>query len=269
MRQKKKPSSEQHEKFLKGIRKKKTLVTCLRVLLLVFLLGLWELCAFFNLIDTYITSSPSRIFATIGELIREWDLFTHAGITLVETLEGFFLSMLIGTGAAILLWSFDTLWKVLEPYIVVLNSLPKIALGPVIIIWCGTGTKSIVVMAILICVIITLLNMLTAFRSCEEEKILLLRSMGANKFQILVKLVLPASLPSFISVLKINVGMAWVGTIMGEYLVSRAGLGYLISYGGTVLNLDMVMASTVVLCFLAAAMYACVALLEKLVRRRD
>ena len=122
-------------------------------------------------------------------------------------------------------------------------------------------------MAILICVIITILNMLTSFNSCDQGKILLLRSMGASKFQILRKLILPYSIPSFISVLKINVGMAWVGTIMGEYLVSRAGLGYLIVYGSQVFKLDLVMASTVILCVLAALMYLIVALLEKLVHR--
>ena len=153
----------------------------------------------------------------------------------------------------------------LEPYIVVLNSLPKIALGPIIIVWCGSGSKAIIFMAVLIGIIVAIITMLNGFLATDKNKILLLKSMGANKIQVLTKLVIPGSLPTLISMLKINVGMAWIGSIMGEYLVSRAGLGYLIVYGGQVFKLDLVMASTVVLCVLAALMYFLVALLEKFI----
>ena len=165
------------------------------------------------------------------------------------------------------MWWSDYIRKVLEPYIVVLNSLPKIALGPIIIIWFGAGTTSIIVMAILITIIITTLTMLGAFLFCDNDKIMLLKSMGANKFQILLKLIIPNAIPEFISMLKINVGMTWVGTIMGEYLVSKAGLGYLIVYGGQVFQLDLVMTSTVILCILAGLMYFGVALLEKKLKK--
>ena len=151
----------------------------------------------------------------------------------------------------------------LEPYIVTLNSLPKIALGPIIIVWMGAGMNAIVTMTVLICVVVTIIGVLGGFSSCSEGKLLLMRSMGANRRQIFFKLVLPQSLPNLISVLKINVGLAWVGTIMGEYLVSSAGLGYLIIYGGQVFKLDLVMTSTVILCVLAAVMYLGVALLER------
>ena len=256
--------SKEHLQYLKKIKIKKNLVIVFRILLLLSLIAIWEAAARLKLIDTFIMSSPTRIVNTIADLFKNGNLLYHIGITLFETLAGFALSTLLGTGIAILLWWFETLRKILDPYVVVLNSLPKIALGPIIIIWFGAGMKSIIVMAILICVIITILNMLTSFKSCEKEKILLLRSMGANKFQILTKLVLPYSLPAFISILKINVGMAWVGTIMGEYLVSRAGLGYLIVYGGQVFKLDLVMASTVILCVLASVMYFTVVFIEKL-----
>ena len=158
--------------------------------------------------------------------------------------------------------------KVLEPYIVVLNSLPKIALGPVIIVWFGTGAKAIVFMTILVGIIVVILNMLAGFLATDKNKMLLLRSMGATKFQILRKLVIPSALPAFISMLKISVGMAWIGSIMGEYIVSKAGLGYLIVYGGQVFKLDLVMAATFILCILAAAMYFMVVLLEKIVITR-
>ena len=260
--------SQEHLLYLRRRKRDHAIVVISRIMLLLLLIGLWELAAQLKWIDPFIMSSPSRIANTIANLFSNGELFTHIGVTLYETCMGFMLSTLIGTLIAILHWWSEYLRKVLDPYIVVLNSLPKIALGPIIIVWFGAGTKSIIFMAILICVIITILNMLTAFNSCDKGKILLLQSMGATKFQILRKLILPYSVPSFISVLKINVGMAWVGTIMGEYLVSRAGLGYLIVYGSQVFKLDLVMASTVILCVLAALMYLIVALLEKLVQNR-
>ena len=189
------------------------------------------------------------------------------GITLYETVLGFIIATVLGTLIAIVLWWSDTLRRILDPYIVVLNSLPKIALGPLIIIWVGAGIQSIVTICVLILIIVTIISMLNTFRECDEEKILLMRSMGANKFQILWKLILPASIPGFVSVLKINVGMSWVGSIIGEYLVSSAGLGYLIVYGSQVFKLDLVMASTILLCVLASLMYLVVALIEKLITK--
>ena len=200
---------------------------------------------------------------TFSSLISEGELFRHIGVTLYEAILSFILSCGLGLLVAILLWWSDFIRKVLDPYLVILNSLPKIALGPLIIIWCGVGTKPIVVMAILISIIVTILSTLAAFLNCDKTKILLMKSMGANKLQIFTKLILPNALPDLISILKINVGLIWVGTIMGEYLVSKAGLGYLIVYGGTVFQLDLVMASTLILCILAGFMYFGVTLLEK------
>ena len=204
---------------------------------------------------------------TLRLLVRQ-DLFRHMGITLLECICGFILATLLGTFIAILLWWSHTLRRVLEPYIVVLNALPKIALGPVIIIWMGAGYKAIIAMTVLICIIVTIMSVLGGFLEFDEDKILLMRSMGANKWQILWKLLLPASLPNLISVLKINVGLAWVGVIMGEYLVSSAGLGYLIIYGGQIFKLDLVMTSTLILCLLAAVMYGAVAMLERYIKKR-
>ncbi len=260
--------SHEHKRFLARHKRKSALILCSQLGLLVFILALWELLAHFNLINTLIMSSPSRILATIGSLYSSGELFYHIGITLYETLLGFAISIVLGGLIAIILWWSDTLRKILDPYIVVLNSLPKIALGPVVIIWFGAGMQSIVVICVLITIIIAVISMLNAFREVDKDKILLMRSMGANKFQILTKLILPASLPQFVSVLKISVGMSWVGSIMGEYLVSSAGLGYLIVYGSQVFRLDLVMASTLILCILACIMYLAVALLEKFVNKK-
>ncbi len=263
MKAQEKKFSKYHYLYTRKIKRDKAITVILQVFILVLFLGLWELLAYLNVIDSFVTSCPSKIVKTIGVLITENNLFYHMGITLYETIMGFLIAVFLGYVIALILWWSERARKVLEPYIVVLNSLPKIALGPIIIVWFGSGSKAIIFMAILIGIIVAIITMLNGFLATDKEKILLLKSMGANKFQILSKLVVPGSFPTFISMLKISVGMAWIGSIMGEYLVSRAGLGYLIVYGGQVFKLDLVMAATVVLCMLATVMYLIVAMLEK------
>ena len=255
--------SKEHALFLRKRKRNIALVWALRAAVLLLLFGLWELVTACGWVDPFLMSSPSRIAKTITSLYRDGSLFYHIGVTLWETLAGFAVAVVVGFAAALLLWGGETVRKVLEPYIVVLNALPKIALGPLIIIWFGTGSEAIVFMTVLVGVIVATLNMLAAFIETDQNKLLLMRSMGANKLQILWKLVLPSSYPAVISMLKVNVGMAWIGSIMGEYIVSRAGLGYLIVYGGQVFKLDLVMSATFILCLLAAGMYALVVLLEK------
>ncbi len=257
--------SPDHLRYLSGLKKKNVLINAVRFSVLAILLLFWELSAYFQWINPFITSSPSRIVKCVVGLYKDGSLFYHVGTTLWETLAGFFLAVALGYSIALLLWWSEAFRRVSEPYFVVLNALPKIALGPLIIIWFGTGSKAIVFMTILIGLIVAILNMLNGFMATDENKILLLKSMGASKWQILTKLVIPSSLPNFISMLKINVGMAWIGSIMGEYIVSKAGIGYLIVYGGQVFKLDLVMSAVFILCILAAVMYALVAALEKTV----
>ncbi|HOO23169.1 MAG TPA: ABC transporter permease [Clostridia bacterium] len=259
--------TDEHKKYVKKIRIRKLVTKVLQIGILLLFIGLWELVAQKEIIDPFIISSPSRIFKLLLKLEAQKNLFNHLSATLIETVLGFLISTAAGTLIAIILWWSRLLNDVLEPYLVTLNSLPKIALGPLIIIWIGAGKQAIITMAILICIIITIISMLSGFMQVDKEKIMLLKSMQANKFQILTKLVLPANIPTLISVLKINVGLSWVGTIMGEYLVSREGIGYLIVYGSQVFQLDLVMASTVILCILAALMYAIVALIEKIIKK--
>ena len=257
--------SKEHLAYLRGVKRKNWLIGIARFAILFLLLMIWDLSAKHEWINPFITSSPSRIVETIKDLYKSGTLFHHVNTTLKETLRGFFIAVVLGYAIALALWWSETARRISEPYLVVLNALPKIALGPLIIIWFGTGQKAIVFMTVLIGLIVAILNMLNGFMATDENKILLLKSMGANKLQILTKLVVPSSLPNFISMLKINVGMAWIGSIMGEYIVSKAGIGYLIVYGGQVFKLDLVMSAVVILCILAAAMYSLVALLEKLV----
>ncbi len=257
--------TQEHIKFLHKQRQRKVLVHVTQVGVLIALLGLWELAAGLGWIDSFITSSPSRIWVTLKELVSDGTLFHHAWVSTVETLAGFAIGTVLGYFVAIVLWWNNFLKDVFEPYVVVLNSLPKIALGPIIIIWVGTGKAAIITMAVLISVVITTITILNGFMETDKDKILLLRSMKATRLQIFTKLVAPSNVPTLMATLKINVGMAWIGSIMGEYLVSKEGLGYLLVYGSQVFRLDLVMTCTIVLCALAGIMYAVVAVLEKIV----
>lgn len=255
--------SSQYILYQKAQKKDKITTIFWQIFIFVFLLGVWEIFTHIGVFDPFFTSSPSRIAKTLWQLICSGEIFYHSFVTLSETIIGFLLSMILGTVIAVIFWWSKKIRDIFDPYIVVLNSLPKIALGPLIIIWVGAGTSSILTMCILICIVITILTMLSAFLSCDKDKINLMKSMGANKWQIFFKLVLPNSRNEFIALLKINVGMSWVGTIMGEYLVTKAGLGYLITYGSQVFKLDLVMTSIVVLCVLACLMYFIVGKIEK------
>ena len=257
--------SKEHYDYIKGLRKRSLLIWLSRFLLLFILLGVWEFFAYLKIIDSFIFSSPSKIAVTLFNLFEKNNMLMHIGVTLYETVLGFLIAAFLGSLIALLLWTSDFLQKVLEPYLVVLNSLPKIALGPIIIVAFGSGVKAIVFMAILIGIIVTVINMLGGFLSTDKDKILLMRSMGATKWQIMKKLIIPGNVKVFISTLKIDVGMAWIGSIMGEYIASKAGLGYLLVYGAQVFKLDLVMATIVVLCILASLMYSLVVLLEKII----
>ncbi|MCI9561732.1 MAG: ABC transporter permease [Clostridia bacterium] len=260
--------SREHIAYLKKQKQKKIIIHVCRCLILALIIGFWELFAQLKVVDPFITSSPSRVIKTIGELYNNGTLFRHIGITLMETFAGFAIAVILGYTIAVVLWSSDAVRKVSEPYIVVLNSLPKIALGPLIIIWIGTGYDAIIFMTVIVSIIVCIMNMLAGFVAVDKTKLLLMKSMGASRATTLRKLIIPASLPALMNTLKVAVGLAWIGSIMGEYIVSKAGLGYLIVYGGQVFKLDLVMTATFILCALAGGMYGIIALIEKYVVRQ-
>lgn len=256
--------SSEHKVYLERLKKEKLKIRFIQFLILTVALILWEICADAKIVDPFITSQPSRVVKTILRLYEEGVLFHHIEITCLEAVVGFVLGTLLGTVIAIILWWSEFLCKVLEPYLVVLNSLPKIALGPIFIVWIGAGPAAIIVMTLAISLIVTVLEVLGGFLAIDEEKIKLVQTFGGTKFQVLTKVLLPASYPTLINALKINVGLSWVGVIVGEFLVSRAGLGYLIVYGGQVFKLDLVMTSVIILGVAATIMYQGVVYLEKL-----
>ena len=260
--------SEEHKEFLKKKKKEKIIVISFQILiLLVFILG-WELLARFNLINTFLLSSPSLVLKTLGSLFTNNDLLVHIGITLYETVVSFLVVTIISLLVSTLFWFSKRLAKILDPYLTVLNSLPKVALGPLIIIWVGASTNSIIFMALLISLFLSIINVYHNFKETDSNYITLLRSLGASKLQIFMKAVIPSNLSNIINNLKINVSMCYIGVIMGELLVSKKGLGYLIMYGTQVFNIDLVIASVIVLGVLAFLFYYLICLLEKFIQKK-
>ena len=257
-----KPSKERLL-YLRRTRNEKAAVYSVRIFILVAIFGLWELAGNLGWIDPFIMSQPSRILNTIANLYAKGDLFPHIGISCLETVVGFLLGTVAGTLIASLLWWSKFLSRVSEPYLVILNALPKVALGPIFVVWVGAGPKAIIIMTLAISLIVSILEVLSGFMATDIEKIKLLQTLGANKWQVFTKVVLPANFGTMVNSLKVNVGLSWVGVIMGEFLVSKAGIGYLIVYGSQVFQMDLVMASVIILAVAAAVMYQGVLLLEK------
>ena len=258
--------SKERTEYLKNKKHRKILVLFTQIFILVAFLTIWEILANKGIIDSFMMSQPSRVWDTLTNLGSQ-DLMKHIWVTLYETIVGFSIGTILGIGIAILLWWSNFLSQVLDPYLVVLNSLPKVALGPVIIIWVGAGTPAIIVMAVAISLVVTILENLNGFLRTDKEVIKMAKTFNANKFQILTKIVIPANISTFINSLKVNIGLSLVGVISGEFLVSKAGLGYLIVYGGQVFKLDLVMASVIILGIVAGLMYLAVLLLEKIIMK--
>lgn len=255
--------SIEHQKYIKKIRNEKIKITVTRLLILLLLFVSWEVAGKIGLIDPFLTSTPSRMLKSLIKIYSEGTLFKHILVTCIETIVGFILSTILGTIIAIVLWWSNFASKVLDPYLVVLNALPKVALAPIIIFWVGNGIKAIILITLLISIVVTIISILNGFKEVDKDKIKLLETFGATKPQILYNLIIPATFPTIIASLKINVGLSWVGVIMGEFLVAKDGLGFLIIFGGQISQLDMVMMSIMILCILAFLMYEVVALIEK------
>ncbi|MBE6144825.1 MAG: ABC transporter permease [Firmicutes bacterium] len=255
--------SEEHESYLKTIKKSNFLVRFTQISIILLFILIWQFLADNNLINTFITSSPKEVVRTIIDLHNSNNLYNHIWITIYETLISFILGTLIGIVIATILWWNKFLSRVLDPYLTILNSLPKVALGPIIIIWAGAGMNSIIIMALFISVIITIINVYQGFIETDPIKIKLMKSFKATKAQTYFKLILPSTFPIIISTLKINISMSLIGVIMGEFLVSKEGIGYLIMYGSQVFNLNLVISGIIILCVVATLMYYVVLYIEK------
>lgn len=261
-------NSEGYTNYIKNVKKDKRKVLIYQILLLVGFIILWEVLANFKIINTFLFSKPSDIYLLFIDYLKNGELLKHVGISVYETLLGLVIGTVLGILVAISLWWSDGLSKILDPFLVVLNALPKTALAPIIIVWAGAGITGIVVTAVTISVVVTILSAYNYFTNVDEEKIKMLKSFGATKGQILCKLIIPSNIGNLINLTKINIGMAWVGVIVGEFLVSRAGIGYLIVYGSQVFKLDLVVMGVFILAFCAWIMYEILNIIEKIYNSR-
>lgn len=260
--------SKEHLDYLKKIRKEKLFVIFWRIFIIFTFFITWEIFADYKIINTFLFSSPSKVINTSINLIGNGELIKHISITLYEVLLSFLLSSFLGFLVAIILWNNKLFSKVMDPFITVLNSLPKVALGPLIIIWVGASINSIIFMALMISIFVTILTIYQGFISVNNNYVVMLKSFGASKWQIFRKIVLPNSLDSIMASLKINISMSLIGVIMGELLVSKNGLGYLIMYGSQVFQIDLVITSVFILGIISYVMYYLLHLMEILVVKK-
>lgn len=255
--------SNEHIKYLKKIKKNIFLIRLTQIFIFVLFIIIWQLLANYKIINTFIFSSPLDVLKCIVQLIKANDFFGHIFITIYETIISFLIATILGIFIATLMWWNKFFAKVINPYLTIINSLPKIALGPIIIIWAGANMNSIIFMALLISLVITIISLYQGFIETNPNKIKLMQTFKASKSQIFFKLILPNSFSNIISVLKINVSMSLIGVIMGEFLVSKKGIGYLIMYGSQVFNLDLVITGIIILAIVAAIMYYIILYFEK------
>ena len=255
-------STAQHL-FIQGYINRYRKVKAIQAGIFLVLIALWEILTQCEIMDPFIFSSPSRMATCFIELSKDGSLFMHLGITLLETFVSFGVVTVFGIGLAILLWWNDTLSQILEPYLVVLNSLPKTALAPVFIVWLGNNMKTIIVAAVSVAVFGTVITLSSQFHSVEEDKIKLIQTLGGTKKDILLQVVLPSNVPAILSNAKVNIGLSLVGVIIGEFLAAQAGLGYLIIYGSQVFKLDYVMLSICILCIVATGLYKLLSFVEQ------
>lgn len=254
--------SSEHKKYVKKKKREKRIILFFQIAILVTFVSVWQILANYKIINTFLFSSPSNILNTLINLFND-NLWVHIGITVYETFLSFLIASVIGIIFATILWSNEIVAKIFDPYLTVINSLPKVALGPLIIIWVGTSTNSIIFMALMISAIISIINIYNSFVATEKNYITLLRSFNANKMQIFFKVILPCNKLNIINTLKVNISMSLIGVIMGELLVSKKGLGYLIMYGSQVFNIDLVITSVFILGIISYIMYFIIHLIEK------
>lgn len=249
--------------YIERCRRENFFIKTARITVLLLFLAAWELASAFSIIDPFFFSSPSRICLLFIDMCKNFEIFIHTGITLYETILSFLIVNVLSILVSVIMLSFERFSKIVEPYLVILNSLPKSALAPLIIVWLGTGSRTIIVAGISVALFGSIINLYTGFMQVDEEQRKLITTLGGSKKDQLTKVILPASIPIILSNMKVNIGLSLVGVIIGEFLAARQGLGYLIIYGSQVFQLDLLIMSIVILCIIALGLYQSIDWLEK------
>lgn len=251
------------EQYLKQQLKSKRIIALMRIVIFISFFALWEIAADLGWIDDFIFSSPSRMIRCMITMAADGSLYGHLGITLLETIVSFLLVIAFTLLITILLWINESVSKTVEPYLVILNSLPKSALAPLLIVWLGGNYKTIIVTGMSVAIFGSILSLYTSFMEVNPDKLKLIQTLGGSRKDILFKILIPANIPSLLSIMKVDIGLCLVGVIIGEFISSRRGLGYLIIYGSQVFKLDWVLMSIIILCVIAMGLYGIIALTEK------
>lgn len=251
------------QQYVQKQKKEHRCILAVRMVLFLVFLGVWEFTSRRGIIDSFIFSSPTEIVNCFLRMSEDQSIFRHIWVTLSETLISFALSIILGLFVAMILWSIKGVAGVMEPFLVVLNSLPKSALAPLLIVWLGANTRTIIVVGVSLAVFATILNLYTGFQEVDKEQIKLIYTLGGNARQVLTKVIVPSTIPLLVSIMKVNIGLSLVGVVIGEFLAADEGLGYLIIYGSQVFQLNLVMMSILVLCIIAFGLYQGIAFLEK------
>ena len=254
--------------YLRKCKQHKMFVRVCRFLLLIGFLIFWECSANTGLVDSFIFSSPSRIMRCFWQMVLDRSIFLHVGVTLYETLVSFLLVIFFSIFVAVLLWMCTSLSEILDPYLVVLNSLPKSALAPLLIVWFGATKTTIIIAGMSVAIFGSILTLYTCFKNVDEEKFTLIYTLQGTKFHVLTKVILPGNIPAIISTMKVNIGLCLVGVVIGEFIGGREGLGYLIIYGSQVFKLDWLLMSICILCIIAMGLYGMIGAIEKLYLKR-
>ena len=255
--------TKEHNDFIKKQKRKRLYIILIQIFIMIVFLVTWEILGRKELINTFITSMPSKIINTIYELFRNGNLIHHIFVTLYETILSFFITFVISLVISILIYEIPTFDKIIDPYLTLFNSLPKVALGPLIIIWIGANGKSIIIMAIFISIIVSIQSISLGFKNTNKDRIKILKTFKASEFNILKLAVIPSNYNTIINTCKMNIGLCLIGVVMGEFLTSKAGIGYLILYGSQVFNLTLVLSGIVILLILSITLYLLIRIIEK------
>ncbi len=264
---KKKPSPAQTA-YLQALNRHHREILIARITILVAFLILWEVSSLLGWIDSFIFSSPSSLLKTTADLVINRSLVYHISLTLGETLISFLISTALGILLAVALWWFPSLYEATEPYWVALNSLPKSALAPILIVWFGNTIRTTIITSIMLTIVVTVLTVLSGFQESESDKARLIYALGGNKKQVMTKVLLPGNIPVILNVLRVNIGLSLIGVIIGEFLSAKAGLGYLIIYGSQIFKMDWVLLSIVLLCLIAAGLYGLLTMFGRKISKR-
>ncbi len=257
------PPSPGQLAYVRSIKRNKNMIRLLQLFILIAFLSLWEVAAHYNWINDFIFCSPSKLYSTFLDMMKDGSLPHHIGITLYETLVGFAIVTFGSLLVAILFWWNTTLSKVFEPYLVMLNALPKSALAPVLIVWLGANQTTIIVCACSVAIFGSILNIYTGFASLDNDKLKLIETLKGNRFHCLRMVVLPSNVPNILSIMKVNIGLCLVGVVIGEFLAAKEGLGYLIIYGSQTFKMSNVLLSILILCAIAMLLYMILQRIER------